>query len=103
MFVGPVQGHGATALQNNNEQLAGGGQGFKQFLLRCGQVEAGAISAVETVDLDLHLFAFKLRREAYKGDHHIGLPGASHGLVKLRLGWRLPLEGEAAAGPIACV
>ena len=78
-------------------------EGLKQLLLRSGQIETGAIAAIEAIDLDRHLFAFKLRREADEGNHDIGLLGAGHGFVKLCLGRRLPLEGEAAAGLIAGV
>ena len=103
MFVGPVEGDGAAALQNHDERLAGGGHGFQQLLLRRGQVDAGAVAAFEAVDLDPHLFAFELWRKADKSNYDIGFFGPGHGLVKLGLGRRFPLESEAAAGLVAGV
>ncbi len=103
VLVGPVQRHGAAALQHDDQRLAGGGERFQQFLLRRGQIEAGAVAAVEAVDLDAHLFAFELRREADEGHDDIGFFGAGDGFVELGLRRRFPLERDAAAGAVAGV
>ena len=34
VLIGPVEGDGAAALQDDDERLTGDGQGFKEFLLR---------------------------------------------------------------------
>jgi len=90
VFVGPFEVDGAAALQNNDERLASGGHGFKEFLLRGGQVDAGAVAAVKAGNLDAHLLAFKLRGQAptnamttsdlWRGNGFVklGLAGASH-------------------------
>ena len=98
MFVGPVERYGAAALQHDDERLAGGGEGFKQFLLWRGQVEAGAVAAAEAGNLDGHLFAFELRREADKSHDDARLFGAGDGFIDLRLCGRFPFERDAAAG-----
>ena len=103
MLVGPIEGDGASALQHDDERLAGGSQGLEEFLLRSGQIEAGAVTAAEAVDVNVHLFALELRREADEGDHNIGLFGASDGLIQLGLWRRLPLERYAAAFLVAGV
>ena len=80
----------AAALQHHDERLAGGGHRLEQLLLRRRQVEAGAVAAVEAVDLDPHLLAFELRRETDEGHHDVGFLRARDGLVELRLARALP-------------
>ncbi len=103
MLVGPVKCDGAAALQYDDERLAGRSKCFQQLLLRRGQIEAGAIAAIEAVDLDGHLFAFKLRREADECDDDIGFLGTRNGLIDLRLRWSFPFQRHAAAGLIGGV
>jgi hypothetical protein len=103
VLVGPVEGNGAAALQNHDQWLAGRGQGFKQLLLGRGQVQAGAVAAVEAVDLDVHLFAFKLRGKSDESYHYISLLRLGDGFGKLGVGGRHPTEREPPAGLVAGV
>ncbi len=90
MFVGPVEGDGASALQHHDERLAGCGYGLKQFLLGRGQVDAGPVAAAEAIDLDVHLLALELRRESYERDNDVGLLGLGDGFVQESLCGRNP-------------
>ncbi len=39
VLLRPVDGEGAAVLQDDDERLAGGGDGFEEFLLYGGQVD----------------------------------------------------------------
>src|ERR1035441_3489356 len=71
MGTGPIERDGAAALQHDDQRFACGCNRLKQFFLRGGQIEAGAVAAIEPLNLDGHLLAFKLRRKTNEGDHHI--------------------------------
>ena len=81
MFLRPVDRERAAVLQDDDERLAGGGEGFEQLLLRGGQIDGGAVAAGEAFELDGHLFAFERGREADEGDGDVGLLGSFDGLV----------------------
>ncbi len=103
MFVSPVERHCTAALQHNDDWLAGFSDCFEQFLLRRGEVEAGAIAAAESGNLDGHLFALELRRETNEGHDDTGFFGAGDGFVDLGLCGCFPFEGQPAAGLIGRV
>ena len=65
--------------ENHNHRLARLGQGFQQVLFRLGQIEAGAVAAVEARLGDQHLFAFKLTGNAHNRHHYIGVLRRSRG------------------------
>ena len=103
MFMRPGQGDRAAAHQDHDDGLSGGCDGFEEILLGCGQDNLGAVAAGEAVDLDGHLFAFELRREADEGYNDIGLFGCGYGFIELSLRGCGPLEVESAAGLVAGV
>ena len=58
----PVDGEGAAVQQDDDDGLAGFGDGFEKLLLDVGQVDVGAVAAGEALGVDFHLFAFEARR-----------------------------------------
>ena len=101
VLLRPVDGEGAAVLQNDDERLAGGGDGFEKLLLRGGQVDAGAVAAGEAFEVDGHLLAFELGREADEGDGHVGLLCGGDGFVAQSGGGGFP--GEIDAGGAGAV
>ena len=101
MLLRPVDGEGAAVLQDDDERLAGGRDGFEKLLLRGGQVDAGAVAAGEAFEVDGHLLAFERGREADEGDGDVGLLCGGDGFVAESGGGGLP--GEIDAGRAGAV
>src|SRR6185437_10573606 len=101
VLLRPVDSECAAVLQNDDERLAGGGDGFEKLLLHGGQLDAGTVAAGEAFEMHGHLFTFKGGSEADEGDGQVGLSGGSDGLIAERSGGWLP--GEVDAGRAGAV
>ena len=95
MLLSPVDGECAAVLQDNDERLASGGDGFEQVLLRGGEIDGGAVAAGEAVEMNRHLFAFERRREADEDDGDLGSFCGSDGFVAKCGGGCFPGEVDA--------
>ena len=82
VLVGPRHSQRAAGREHHNQRLARRAQRFEQVLLRRGKFNAGAVAAVEAVDVHIHLFAFKIGREADECDDGIGVLCRLNGLAR---------------------
>lgn len=78
MLLRPAHCHGAAAQVHHDYRLPARRDRFKHALLRCGKVDARAITTGEALDLHWHLFSLKLGRKAGKSDHYIRSFGRFH-------------------------
>ena len=83
--------------QHDDERFAGGFGGFEKLLLRGGEGDVGAVAAGEAGDLDGHLFAFEVGREADEGEGDVGFVDGFEGLGAEWFDGRHPLEREACS------
>jgi len=82
VFVGPIDGEGAAIGENGDERLAGGGEGYKKFLLGARKREIGAITAKEAGVAVFGFFAFELCGDADDGDDDVGFAGGGDGFLE---------------------
>ena len=73
VLLGPVHAERAAVRQHHDQRLAGCGDRFEQVLFGLGQIEAGAVAALEAFFVDLHLFAFEFAGDADNGDDDVGV------------------------------
>ena len=71
VLLRPVDRERAAVHEHQDDGLARGDDRFKQFFLRVGQVQVGAVAAAEAFDTHVHLLAFERRREAERHDDHV--------------------------------
>ena len=81
-------------MQDDDEWFAGGFGGFEQLLLCGGQRDVGAVAAGEAGDVDGHLFAFEVGREADEGEDYVGFLDDVEGLVAEGFDGRGPLRAR---------
>ena len=81
VIVGPIDGEGGAAGEDDDQRLAGSGEGLEKLLLRSGQSDVGPITAEEAGVAVLGLFAFELCGDADDGDDDIGFAGDVDGFL----------------------
>jgi hypothetical protein len=82
MFVGPVDGEGAAAGEDDHERFAGSGEGFEENLLGGGKSDVSAIAPEETGVAVFGLLAFELGSDADDGDDDVRFARDLDGFLK---------------------
>ena len=81
MFVGPIDSERTACGENNDQGLAGGGEGLEEFFLRPGKINVGAVAAEEAGIAVVALFAFEVGGDANDGDDDVGFASGVDGFL----------------------
>src|SRR5215469_4980983 len=96
MFVGPIDSECTACGENNDQRLAGGGEGLEEFFLRPGKINVGAVAAEEAGIAVVALFAFEVG-----GDDDVGFASGVDGfLSKIRRNPEKASEGFAETAEV---
>ena len=94
---GVLQARALPFIRTMTKRFARGRERGDELLLAAGSSMLRPVAAVEAIDVNRHLFAFKFGAEAEKEKNYIGVPGSGDSLPAKGVERRLPVEGESRA------